>query len=86
MLLRCVFDVRNVDAQPSPPWRTFAPWIDGANMTVPQLADHIGVARATLSLIINSCAGVTAKIDLRLNQVLGTRERLWLDLQKQRDL
>ena len=60
--------------------------IEGANLTVTQLADHIGVTRATLSRIINGHAGVTAEMDLRLHQALGTREGLWLDLQKQRDL
>ena len=61
-------------------------WMDGANLTVTQLADHIGVTRATLSRIINGHAGVTAEMDLRLHQALGTREGMWLDLQKQRDL
>jgi antitoxin HigA-1 len=61
-------------------------WIEGANLTVTLLADHIGVTRATLSRIINGHAGVTAEMDLRLHQALGTREGLWLDLQTQRDL
>lgn len=60
--------------------------IEGANLTVTQLADHIGVTRATLSRIINGHAGVTAEMDLRLHQALGTHEGFWLDLQKQRDL
>ena len=54
--------------------------------SVTTLAAHIGVTRATLSRIINGHAGVTAEMDLRLHQALGTREGLWLDMQKQRDL
>ena len=71
---------------PSHPGGLLRTWIEGANLTVTQLADHIGVTRATLSRIINGHAGVTAEMDLRLHQALGTREGLWLDLQEQRDL
>ena len=72
--------------KPSHPGELLRTWIEGANLTVTQLAKHIGVARATLSRIINGHAGVSAKMDMRLHQALGTREGLWLDLQKQRDL
>ena len=61
-------------------------WIEGADLTVTQLADHIGVACDMLSRIIHGHAGITAEIELRLHQALGTRAGLWLDLQKQRDL
>ena len=71
---------------PSHPGELLRTWIGGANLTVTQLAEHIGVTRATLSRIINGHAGITAEMDLRLHQALGTREGLWLDLQKQRDL
>ena len=70
---------------PSYPGELLRTWIEGANLTVTQLADHIGVTRATLSRIINGHAGVTAEMDLCLHQAIGTREGLWLDLQKQRD-
>ena len=71
---------------PSHPGDLLRTWIEGASLTVTQLAEHIGVTRATLSRIINGHAGVTAEMDLRLHQALGTREALWLDLKKQRDL
>jgi antitoxin HigA-1 len=71
---------------PAHPGELLRTWIEGANLTVTLLADHIGVTRATLSRIINGHAGVTAEMDLRLHQALGTREGLWLDLQTQRDL
>ena len=61
-------------------------WLSGGHVSSTALAAHIGVNRAKLSRIINGHAGVTAEIDLRLNQALGTREGLWLDLQTQRDL
>jgi antitoxin HigA-1 len=71
---------------PAHPGELLRTWIEGANLTVTLLADHIGVTRATLSRIINGHAGVTAEMDLRLHQALGTREGLWLELQTQRDL
>ena len=71
---------------PSHPGELLRTWIEGANLTVTQPAEHIGVTRATLSRIINGHVGVTAEMDLRLHQALGTREGLGLDLQKQRDL
>jgi antitoxin HigA-1 len=71
---------------PSHPGELLRTWIEGANLTVTQLADHIAVTRAMLSRVINGHARVTAEMDLRLHQALGTSEGLWLDLQKQRDL
>lgn len=46
---------------PSHPGELLRTWIEGANVTVTQLADHIGVTRATLSRIINGHAGVTRR-------------------------
>jgi antitoxin HigA-1 len=71
---------------PTHPGELLRTWIEGGNLTVTLLTDHIGVTRATLSRIINGHAGVTAEMDLRLYQALGTREGLWLELQTQRDL
>jgi antitoxin HigA-1 len=70
---------------PSHPGELLRAWIEGANLTVTLLADHIGVTRATLSRVINRHAGITAEMDLRLHQALGTREGLWLELQNQYD-
>ena len=75
-----------VKHNPGHPGELLRAWIEGSSLTVTQLADHICVTRATLSRIITGHAGITAAMDLRLHQALGTREGLWLDLQKQRDL
>ena len=71
---------------PAHPGALLREWLEAMQISITALAAHIGVRRARLSLIINSHSGVTAEIDLRLNQALGTREGLWLDLQMQRDL
>ena len=71
---------------PAHPGELLREWLEGSQISVTTLAAHINVTRATLSRIINGHAGVTAEMDLRLHQALGTREGLWLDLQKHRDL
>ena len=71
---------------PSHPGELLREWLEGAQISVTTLAAHIGVTRVTLSRIVNGHAGVTAEMDLRLHQALGTREGLWLDMQQQRDL
>ena len=71
---------------PAHPGELLREWLEGTQISITALAAHIGVRRARLSLIVNGHSRVTAEIDLRLNQSLGTREGLWLDLQMRRDL
>lgn len=71
---------------PAHPGEVLREWLEGTHISVTALAAHIGVKRAKLSRIVNGHSGVTAEIDVRLNQALGTREGLWLDLQTRRDL
>ena len=71
---------------PAHPGELLREWLEATQISITALAAHIGVRRARLSLIVNGHSGVTAEIDLSLNQALGTREGLWLDLQMQRDL
>ena len=71
---------------PAHPGKLLREWLEATRISITALAAHIGVTRAKLSQIVIGHSGVTAEIDLRLSQALGTREGLWLDLQKQRDL
>lgn len=71
---------------PSHPGELLREWLEGAQISVTTLAAHIGVTCGTISRIINGHARVTAQMDLRLHQALGTREGLWSDMQNQRDL
>ena len=70
---------------PAHPGELLREWLEATQISITALAAQIGVTRAELSRIINGHSGVTAEIDLRLIQALGTREGLWLDLQEQRD-
>lgn len=56
------------------------------SMTVKEVAEKLGVSRQALSALLNGRAGVSAEMDLRLSQALGTHPGFWLQLQMQRDL
>jgi len=55
-------------------------------ITVTDLADNIGVARRTISLIINGHSGISAEMALRLSKAFSTSPELWLNLQQRFDL
>ncbi len=56
------------------------------SMTVREAAERLGVSRQALSAILNGRAGISAEMDLRLSQALGTTPGFWLRMQMQRDL
>jgi addiction module HigA family antidote len=49
-------------------------------------AAHLGIARVTLSRLMNGRAGISADMALRLAEALGTSPELWMNLQVQYDL
>jgi len=55
-------------------------------MTVKDVAERLGVSRQALSAILNGRAGISAEMDLRLSQALGTSPGFWLRIQMSRDL
>lgn len=57
-----------------------------AEMSVTEAAQRLGVSRQALSALLNGRAGVSAEMDLRLADALGTTPGFWLRLQIQRDL
>lgn len=71
---------------PAPPGELLAGWLDDLNMTVTAFAAHLGISRVMLSRILNARAAVTADMDIRLSEALGTTPGYWLRLQAQRDL
>ena len=56
------------------------------SFSVSDAARHLGVTRASLSRILNSRAGISAEMALRLSDALGTSPELWIGLQTQYDL
>ncbi|HRP94772.1 MAG TPA: HigA family addiction module antitoxin [Rhodocyclaceae bacterium] len=71
---------------PAPPGELLAGWLEDLDMSVTAFATHLGISRVMLSRILNGHAAVTADMDLRLSEALGTTPGYWLKLQAQRDL
>ena len=71
---------------PAHPGEVLAGWIADLNLSVTAFAAHVGVSRVMLSRILNGRAAVTADMDLRLSEALGTTPGFWLHMQTQRDL
>jgi addiction module HigA family antidote len=71
---------------PSHPGEILAGWLEDLNMSVTGFAAHVGVSRVMVSRILHGHAAVTADMDLRLHEALGTSPGYWLRLQTQRDL
>ena len=70
--------------KPSHPGRILASYI--ANRTVTEVAQHLGVARPTLSRLLHGRAAISMDMALRLSEAFRTEPDLWLRLQMQYDL
>jgi addiction module HigA family antidote len=71
---------------PAPPGELLAGWLQDLDLTVTAAAAHLGVSRVMLSRILHGHAAITADMDVRLSQALGTSPGYWLRLQTQHDL
>jgi addiction module HigA family antidote len=56
------------------------------DMSVNQLAKHLGITATRLNDIVRGRRGITADTALRLAQYLGTSAEFWLGLQLEYDL
>ena len=71
---------------PSHPGELLTGWLDDLSLTVTAFALHIGISRVMLSRVLHGHAALSADMDLRLSEALGTTPGYWLALQSQRDL
>ena len=71
---------------PAHPGELLTGWLDDLSVSVTAFAAHIGISRVMLSRVLNGHAAVSADMDLRLSEALGTTPGHWLALQTQRDL
>lgn len=71
---------------PAHPGEILAGWLEDLNMSVTAFSGHIGISRVMLSRILHGHAAVSADMDLRLSEALGTTPGFWLKMQGQRDL
>jgi addiction module HigA family antidote len=61
-------------------------WLEPMGITITGAADLLGVARKTVSKIINGRGAVTPEMALRLEIVFGTSAQAWLNMQAAYDL
>ncbi|GMV00530.1 MAG: HigA family addiction module antidote protein [Burkholderiaceae bacterium] len=71
---------------PAHPGELLAGWLTDLEVTVTAFAEHVGISRPMLSRVLNGRSAVSADMDLRLSEALGTTPGYWLALQSQRDL
>lgn len=71
---------------PAHPGELLAGWLEDLGVTVTAMATHLGISRIMLSRVLNGRSSVSADMDLRLSEALGTSPGYWLALQVQRDL
>ncbi|MDD5332117.1 MAG: HigA family addiction module antitoxin [Rhodoferax sp.] len=71
---------------PAHPGELLTGWLDDLDASVTAFAAHIGISRVMLSRVLHGHAAVSADMDLRLSEALGTTPGYWLALQIQRDL
>ena len=71
---------------PAHPGEMLAGWLEDLNTSVTALAGHLGISRVMLSRLLHGHAAVSADMDLRLSEALGTNPGYWLALQAQSDL
>jgi addiction module HigA family antidote len=55
-------------------------------LQVGEAAARLGIARTTLSRVLNGKAGISADMALRVADATATEATLWMDLQAQYDL
>ncbi len=69
---------------PPHPGEILREWL--GDMSVTDAARHLGVARATLSRVLNGSAGISADMALRLQAALGTSPEMWMGMQDDYEL
>ena len=70
---------------PARPGELLAGWQVDLGVSVTGFAAHIGISRVMLSRVMNGRSAVSADMDLRLAEALGTSPGHWLALQARRN-
>ena len=61
-------------------------YLDPLGISITALADNLGVARKTVSQLVNGHMGTSAEMALRLAKAFNTTPELWLNMQRNYDL
>ena len=60
--------------------------IDGADLSVTEAAERLGVTRTTLSRLLNGHAGISIDMALRLSILFGNSIDMWVNIQSQYEI
>ena len=69
---------------PPHPGKVLREWL--GDMSVTDAAQRLGIARATLSRVLNGSSGISADMALRLQAAFGTSPEMWMGLQDDYEL
>jgi len=61
-------------------------YLEPLDINITQLAENLGVARKTVSQLVNGHMGISAEMALRLAKAFDTSAELWLNMQRNYDL
>ena len=69
---------------PPHPGEVLREWL--GDMSVTEAAQRLGIARVTLSRVLNGSSGISADMALRLQAAFGTSPEMWMGLQDDYEL
>jgi antitoxin HigA-1 len=61
-------------------------YLEPMEINITQAASKLGVARKTLSQLVNGHMGISAEMAIRLSKALNTTPQLWMNMQRGYDL
>ena len=61
-------------------------FMDPLGLGVQDLADNLGVARKTISSLVNGHQGISVEMALRLAKAFNTSTDVWINMQKDLDI
>lgn len=61
-------------------------YLEPLEITITQAAGQLGIARKTLSQLVNGHMGISAEMAIRLSKALNTTPQLWMNMQQGYDL
>ncbi len=61
-------------------------YLEPINFSITDLAENLGLARRTVSLLVNGHSGISAGMALRLSKAFNTTPELWMNMQRNYDL
>jgi antitoxin HigA-1 len=61
-------------------------YLEPLGISQAEAAENLGIARKTLSMLLNGHQGISAEMALRLGKAFNTTPELWLNMQRNYDL